>query len=649
MAVASLYAAEIKLSPISVESTHISQVSQKAQTSADLAKALSTEVPSIDMSRRSGIANDIYIRGQKRDNISVTVDGTKVCGACPNRMDPPASHILANQIEEVDVTEGPYDVENFGVLSGGVKIKTKKPAKGIHGELNAGYGAWNYTKVGGTLSAGNDIVRVLVSASTESSDQYEDGDGKTLTEQTNTKSTASNYTSAYLNEPAYTKKSIMSKAFVNVTDDQELRLSHTANRSNNILYPNSGMDATYDYSNIYSIGYNVKDISSFYKDIDLQYYYSDVDHPMDGKYRDLVMGGKYMVNHLKTSMQGFKLKNNFDINSYKLLVGLDGSRRTWEGEWYMVTAATGIAGAAAVSLTHTNTENRAVFAKLEKTYGDFDLALGTRYDSTKIKPDDTTKRTRDYTGANANILATYHVNKANKIFLGFGQASRVPDARELYITSVMGSVAGNENLKQVTNQEVDLGYELNNDLMKFKIKGFYSILKDYIYYNKTTNTFVNLDAKVYGGELSTSIYATDDITLDAGISYKRGQKDNAISGQTDKDLADMAPLRGKVGISYEYMNNSVATIETQFSDKWSNYDADAGEQEIAGWGIINMKVKQAINKDFTLTVGVNNLLDKTYAVSNTYKDLSLLAVSSGNQMLLNEPGRYLYTNLTYKF
>lgn len=653
IAVTSIYAAEVELAPISVESTHVSEVSQKAQVSADLAEALSSEVPSIDMSRRSGIANDIFIRGQKRDNISVTVDGTKVCGACPNRMDPPASHILANQIEEVDVTEGPYDVENFGVLSGGVKIKTKKPTKGIHGELNAGYGAWNYTKAGATLSAGNDFVRVLVSASTESSDQYKDGDGNTLAEQTALKAPSSNqYQATYKDAKAYEKKSVTSKAFVNVTEDQELRLSYTANRSDNILYPSTPMDAAYDNSNIYSVGYNIKDIASFYKDIDLQYYYSDVDHPMDTKYRTIptsgMMTNKYMTAELQTMMRGIKLKNNFDINSYKLLFGLDGSVRTWQGKKYTTDFTTGVQSTPTTQITHTSTENKAAFAKLEKEFGSLKVEVGARYDSTKITPqDDVTYQTNNYSAFNGNILTTYNINKTNKIFLGYGKSSRVPDARELYIAT-----NGTDNLKQVTNHEVDLGYELNNEYMKLKLKGFYSILKDYIYYNKSvaSNNFTNIDAKVYGAELSASVYPTDSITIDAGLSYKKGQKDKALTGQTDKDLADIAPLRGKVGISYEYMNNSIATVETQFSDKWSAYDADNGEQELAAWGIVNMKVKHAINKEFTFSVGVNNAFDKTYAQSNTYADLTLVSVNgTSDKMLLNEPGRYVYTNLTYKF
>ena len=45
---------------------------------------------------------------------------------------------------------------------------------------------------------------------------------------------------------------------------------------------------------------------------------------------------------------------------------------------------------------------------------------------------------------------------------------------------------------------------------------------------------------------------------------------------------------------------------------------------------------------------INNLLDKTYATSNTYVDLILL-VNGGDAMLMNEPGRYFYTNFKYKF
>ncbi|WP_373036421.1 TonB-dependent receptor [Sulfurimonas sp.] len=656
IAIASLYANEVELAPISIESTVITEVSQNAQVSADLADALSKSVPSIDMNRRSGIANDVYIRGQKRDNISVDVDGTKVCGACVNRMDPPISHIITNQIDEIEVIEGPYDVENMGTLSGGVKIKTKQPTKELHGSVDFGYGSWNYTKIGATISGGNDTVRVLVSGSSESSDQYKDGNGDTIAQQIDKYATLNpaaagmKFKSQYKDMQAYKKKSIMAKAFVNVTDNQELRLSVTKNKSDDVLYGNSKMDALYDDSNIYAVEYNIKNVSDIYKNINLKYYYSDVDHPMATKYRmSSNMAAMDNTNHLKTTMQGLKLKNNFDINGHKLLIGLDGSKRTWDGNYYNTTTGLPLATGNSKSIDDAVTRNGAIFAKLDKEYSSFGFSLGARYDSSKITH--ATLDSNSYSSFGANLMTTYNFDKENKVFLGFGQASRIPDARELYFRSSNGSWSGTSTLNQTTNRELDFGYEADNNAFKVKVKGFYSKLSDYIYYHKglASNNFENIDATVYGAELSASVYATDDITVDMGASYKKGEKDKALSGQTDKDLADMAPLRGNIALNYEYMTNSIATAEVQASDKWDTIDSDNGEQVLDAWAVMNLKVKHSVNKNFNFTLGVNNLFDKTYAMNNTYADLILITAGSADIMLMNEPGRYVYTNLNFKF
>lgn len=662
VAVMSISAAEIQLDSIGVESTMLTEVAQNAQVSADIAQALSTKVPSVDMVRRSGIANDILIRGQKRDNISVEVDGTKTCGACPNRMDPPTSHILASQIETIEVTEGPYDVETFGVMSGGVKITTKAPTKDFHGEITGGIGSWGYKKVGFTASGGNDTVRMLISGSSESSEQYEDGNGNNFAEQIEKNPAApagTRYQDKYRDMDAYEKKSLMAKAFVTVTNNQELRLSVTANRSDNILYPNSKMDALYDDSNVYSIEYDVKNLGDAYKNLNIQYYASDVDHPMGTDYRkSSVAPGKVMTNWLTSDMEGLKLKNTFDVADSKLLVGIDGSKRVWDGHYEINHAAKPWN-----SINNAQTDNLAVFAKLDKSYGAFDVSFGARYDSTDITNDGGLQN-NSYNGFNANIMTTYNLDKNSKIFLGIGQANRVPDARELYFTSVMsfmpasptnpnnGTVVGTDTLDQTTNREIDLGYETSNDIFTAKIKTFYSDLSNYIYIQKgvSNNAFQNIDASVYGAEISAEYFASDDITIDAGISYKRGKKDEALAGQTNTNLADMAPLRGSIAATYEYANNSTLTAEVQASDTWDKVDSDNGEQVLDSWTILNLKAKHSFNKNFEFVLGVNNLFDQTYATSNTYADLTLITGGgTDGVMLMNDPGRYLYTNLTYRF
>ncbi len=648
-AISALYASEIELSPINIESTTLTDVAQNVKTSADVADALSQSVPGVDMSRRSGIANDILIRGQKRDNISVEVDGTKVYGACPNRMDPPISHVLANQIETIEVIEGPYDVTNYGTMSGGVKITTKEPSKKTKGQINVGFGAWNYKKFGATVTGGNDIVRLLLTASRESSDQYRDGNGHTLTEQVKYSNVpaGNKYQTKYEDMQAYTKESVMAKAFVKTAQNQELRLSTTANRSDNVLYANSPMDAISDDSNIYSIAYNIKNISDKYKNVNLEYYYSDVDHPMSTEYRNSALNPlKNKTNHMKTSMQGIKLKNNFQLEKYKLLLGAEASKRTWKGE-YVNNVSGNFLGK---SIDNALTTNEALFATLEKNYAAFNVKIGARYDHSKVQDDNAAHQSNTYDALNANIFTTYALNSENKLFAGFGQASRVPDGRELYFMK-SGKTIGTPNLKQTTNQEIDAGFKTNNDYFDFKIKAFYSKLSNYIYINadKTANAFENIDATVYGAELSGTYYINDDITLDMGASYKRGQKDKALTGQHDKDLADMAPLRGKLALNYEYANNSLATVAVEGSDAWSRYDADNGEQTLAGWSVLNMKIKHAINKKFDITIGANNIFDIAYAKSNTYADLTLISAGGSQKLLLNEPGRYLYTNLDFRF
>ena len=660
LAFVSVHATQIDLAPIGVASTFITEVAQNAQTSADAATTLSKDIPSVDMVRRSGIANDVLIRGQKRDNIGIDIDGTKVCGACPNRMDPPISHVLANQIESIEVIEGPYDVENFGVLSGGLKIKTKKPTQDEKVELNLGFGAWNYKKFGITGSGGNDFIRMIVSASTESSDQYKDGNGRTLAQQVddfavlNPTASTARYQAQYHDMQAYKKKSIMAKAFVTTAKNQELRLSVTANRSDNILYANTTMDALFDNSNIYSIEYNIDKISDTYKNINLQYYYSDVEHPMSTKYK-LSGATNYVTSHLTTSMQGLKLKNSFEFHTYKLLLGLDTSKRVWDGRYYKTNVASGVQTPVPTgyskSIDNSVTKNSAIFTKLQKSYNAFDVTIGARFDHTKITND--TYDAKTYNALSANILTSYHIDTQSKLFLGFGQASRVPDARELYFNKLVAGVPptllriGTQNLKQTKNREIDLAYEFENDDVSIKIKTFYSSLKDYIYTNSLSQKFENVNARVYGLELSTSYYFTDDMSMDAGLAYKRGKKEKALSGQTDRDLADMAPLRANVALNYEYANNSLATFGMQVSDRWKNVDSQNGEQVLAGWTVFDAKVKHAFNKHFDFTLGINNILNLAYAQSNTYADLTL--IDGAQTMLLNEPGRYFYTNLDFKF
>lgn len=658
-----LHAADEALPVITVESTTLSDISGEEVKSADLAEALTKKVPGVSLVRRSGIANDIILRGQKKDNINILIDDAKVYGACPNRMDPPTSHILTNNIEGITITEGPYDVENFGTLSGAVKITTKAPSKELAGEVGVNFGSWGYRKQYATVSGGSDSVRMLISASNESSGQYEDGDGNDFSEQIENfdPTSMSRYKDEYKDLDAYKKQTVMGKVYADITDKQKLKLSYTANRSDDVLYPSSGMDALYDDSDIFTAEYTISDLGRYSKSLDFQYYDSKVDHPMSNFYR--LSSGTDSANEktsaLTTHAQGVKAKNRFELDSStELTLGIDANNRNWDGAYEGKGTQSLVDGQ--ISINDVDTENRAVFAEIEKRYSDLNVRAGARYDDTSITPADTVAQpANDYSSFSGFVFATYQSNESTKYFGGIGRSSRVPDARELYFKGAMINMGmlmtpevGTPTLDQTTNTEIDLGVEKRYQNASVKAKVFHSWLKDYIYYNSTkpmnVHAFENIDATIYGLALSGDWFATDDLSLDFGLAWQRGQKDEALAGQTDTDLAEIAPLKVNLGLNYDYAPRSTARLELVAADKWSHFDGDNGEQELAGYSVVNMKVTHALTRSIELTAGVDNVFDKTYAVSNTYKDLTLLT-AGGEVMLMNEPGRYMYLNAAYKF
>ena len=156
-----------------------------------------------------------------------------------------------------------------------------------------------------------------------------------------------------------------------------------------------------------------------------------------------------------------------------------------------------------------------------------------------------------------------------KYFAGVGKSSRVPDARELYTTG-MGA-KGNKDLEDVKNYEVDLGFDKTIGTFNVRPKLFYSVLKDYIYNpysgGMTPVYFENIDARIYGLDISGFYFMTDNLSLDYGIAYQRGKKDEAIAGKTDKDLAEIPPLKANLALNYE-SNKSKYTAEVVAVDSW---------------------------------------------------------------------------------
>jgi len=425
-----------------------------------------------------------------------------------------------------------------------------------------------------------------------------------------------------------------------------------------VLYPSSKMDALYDDSDIYNLEYTLKDLGAYSKALDIQLYQSEVTHPMSTKYRK--MGEKiYMTHALTTKMQGAKLKNSFDVNSHEFTVGLDYSLRNWDGGY--LKNAHALPEKFYHSIYDVDTQNRAFFLKDKISLGRWTIDTGFRYDRTEITSKNTKQASNDYDALSGYLFATYQAEEESKYFVGLGKSSRVPDGKELYWIgmpmkmpdgSMKAISIGTPNLEMTSNTEFDIGMERQFEDGTFKAKAFYATLDNFIAYNasKKMQRYENVDATLYGLELSGTYIATESLYFDYGLAYQRGKKKMPLVGQQGTNMPEIPPFKYNVAVNYDWDESMTLRTEVVGSDRWRDFDGENGEQKLDAYSIVNLKAMKTFGKNIELTVGVDNLFDKTYAVSNTYKDLILLPTIGENEvMLMNEPGRYVYTNLKYRF
>lgn len=623
----------------------------KFSRQSDLGEMLSGTLPEITHVRTTSIGNDIVLRGFKKDNINITIDDAKVCGACPNRMDPPAMHISSSQIQNVEVQEGPFDVTQFGSLGGAINVVTKDPSKGVHGEVSATLGSFDYRKLSTTLEAGNNAVQALVGYSRETSGQYKDGDGKTMAEQADSASTAGQrYAAAHKNDDAYERQNFWAKIVGNIKDNQKITLNYFGDRADNVLYARYPMDALKDDTDMFKAKYQIFNAGTYSKELSIEAYHSKVEHEMGTDFRaGATTPAMTMVSPVDATIKGVRTENTISLNDMDVSLGLDLSTRNWNG-----TKGNRTNPYSTVQIPDADTENIGLYAKVSQSLGAWDISGGLRYDDTNIDADQNLMsgaKDRDYNNLSANVLGRYHYSTHGNLFVGVGQSSRVPDARELYFASV-----GNTNLNETINREIDMGIEHTVGNLHLKGTLFYSDLKDYIYAYKvvgTTTSFANIDARIVGGDITADYLLNNEWRIESGLAYQKGTKKDtnqldalATLPQTDKDLADIPPLKGKITLVFDDSKNYAAA--EWIAARHQNFDENNGEQAIAGYGILNLKYGTELGNGFSLTAGINNFFDRTYAVSNSY--IGLTTIMEGSQpLVLNEPGRNFYATVAYKF
>ncbi len=636
----------------------------KSTDQIDLGTILSEIFPEVSHIRKGGISNDIVIRGFKRDDLNVLIDGAKIYGACPNRMDPPISNITAPQVEKIEIQEGAFDVSNQGSLAGTVIITTREPKEGFGGEGSLTVGSFDYINDYIIFNAGNEKLKFLFGINSQVSKPYKSGEGKLFTEYP---TGSGSYQNSKIETKAFEITSLWTKFSISLNSNSFLKVYTGLEDSPITLYPYLLMD---------SFTHQTKKISGEYlnrnKNLKITFYANKVNHDMRDTYRvsavpwtdGTISDRGYMMKTVAESYTtGLKAEKKYRFKNGNLYIGIDTFSRNWKADnTLMFLDNSGM-------IPDVNIKNLGVYTKLVKKINKIVVSTGLRYDYTKSKADKNAFGTGNsniysqyYSSFSldntdkyltGNVLLKYKFSKISDFHLGFGHTVRIPDPQERFIAlkkpMLKPDWVGNPNLNPVKNNEIDAGFSVNKGMVLFKGNIFYSDLTDYIYLVKITNlsnpskkalSYQNIDAHIYGGDLSVFSALTDNISLELGLSYQKGKKDSGIFN--DDDLMEIPPLKTRLAVKYEDTNYS-GTLETIYSRKQKNVDSDLNEQETKSYVVFNVKGNVNIGS-LEINLGINNIFDKNY-----YTYLSYLRSPFSTGTKVPEPGRFIYLNLIFSF
>jgi len=635
--------------------TKISQKTLKSHKVVDLAEILSDEMIEASMIRKSGYGNEVGLRGFTKSNLRFTLDDTLIEGSCGSRKDPPLSHINLLTVQKIEVKEGPYDVSVPGALGGDINVITKETQKGIHGEVLSKLGSFGYLSQGGYVTGGSDFFQGLFGYNYSKSGQYKDGAGNKL----------SSFNPAYnddgKNMDAFKKNNFWDKVSLKTAENQNLLFSSSYGEASDIMTPRVAMDTEKEKTYLNKVEYAFDNLSPISKQLKLSAYYNRVEHYPYGKYRTGGINNRRIeaISSITGAQIESKMPNDLTVFTY----GTDFYHRNWYGDVF--DRATG----AIVNdelFPNVNEMNFGLYVKAERDIGKLSTTAGLRMDIFHSKANENLKFSKAMTDTNAqtevlpgaNVFLKYFLSDDTNMFGGVGLTNRTPTTVERYVQE--GAMYyGNPSLKSSHNLEADFGIETKlAQRLKFKTKGFYSYLPDYIYQQASggVKTYTNIDAYIFGGDATAIFDLTQDFALEGGLAYQRGRKLSQPAGNNDKDLAEITPLKRKAALSYD-KNGFYTVYEWLHSLDSEDIDRDAGETPLKGWDVFNFRAgyqfaekegKQSFLNGLILNFGIDNIFDKEYAVANSY-EYDPTNPGGTNVKIVNEPGRFIYGSLSYRF
>lgn len=625
--------------------------------------------------RKGGIGIDPVIRGFKYSQLNIQInEGQKVESACPNRMDPPVSHIDVNDIHTVEIHKGPYALR-FGPNFGGIiHVHTFPTFRPQSFKLNVSYqagfeSAWKGMKQHLSLLGGSKYYQFQVSGNYKNYGDFQDGDGNMV-------------------KSSFEKYNLNTLLRITPFDKFSFTFSYDWSFGRNIMFAALPMDERTDDTHLSSFDLEGQDIGNTLETLYIKLYNSDVRHVMDNKQRpfsDTVVA----VSDIRAVNSGYRVEAGLNVSGGLLRVGTDFENIRKEGtrKKYFIQQPT-LPVKTEKLWDNAIITNMGLFAEYTYTFSRFSVVGSLRYDlnaadsspltwenmqGQPIYSDDNTSS--NHSNVSASLGSRIRAGKDLTVILSAGRGVRSPDMSERFIVLLpIGydnyDYLGNPSLKPEVNYQADLGLEWVSPLeCLFTLNLFYSNVNDFILGELVPESEVKPQTKgVYGVKKFTNIskawltgfefgYTSSprfNWQLEARMAYTLGVnpiatryiiENNQVIGSEEvrnDPLPEIPPLEGTVNFSYHLFHGRLVPKVTIRAVAAQNRISSAyGEKKSPGFILPGLSLYYDHKGLLQVSAGVDNLFDKNY-----FEHLNRNIIGSG--LNLYEPGINFFINLMFK-
>ena len=586
--------------------------------------------------KNGGANGDVTFRGMFGSRIKILTDGTENLGACPSRMDNPASYVSPESYDKITVVKGPQTVQYAHTGSAATVIFEREPeqltsAKPYRGQASVMLGSYGRLDQNVEAAVGDETKYARLNANRSIADSYQDGAGNTV--------------------PSDWEKWNADLA-LGWTPNEDTWVELKGGKSDGeAVYAGRPMDGSKFARESLGLHVEKKNIGDVIKKVEAQVDYSYNDHVMDNfslrKFNPADGMSMPMASNVARRTLNARVAMTQDWGKLQLISGIDSQKN--EHTKRSGSLMSPYQNKARVG--DMDFESYGAFGELSYAFNDqHKLVTGARVDQAKID-NLATDTERKETLPSGFVRIESELAEHVKTYAGLGYVERVPDYWELFSTKYHQSAGTTfADLENEKTAQFDAGYQYEQGAFKSWASAYAGLINDYILTKYTSMTDAhtrNVDATIAGAEVGMGYQFTDALQADVSAMYAWGEN------TTDNTpLPQISPLEGRLNLRYVQDRYTLGAL-LRVVDGQSRISKDEGNivgydlKESSGFGVLSLNGSYNLNKSVDVSVGVDNVLDKTY--SEHLNKLGLNGTGSAAKVQFNNSGRNYWARISMKF